>query len=87
MRWMDGLIDSMDMGLSKLQELVKDYGRLACCSPGGHKYSDMTKQLKREVSRAEDNIRFISGPGLCVGCQSLFRRFLLAPKVWRFELF
>ena len=22
MRWMDGLIDSMDMGLSKLQELV-----------------------------------------------------------------
>ena len=23
-RWLDGLIDSLDMGLSKLQELVKD---------------------------------------------------------------
>ena len=26
MRWLDGVIDSMDMNLNKLQEIVKDRG-------------------------------------------------------------
>ena len=38
-RWLDGITDSMDMSLSKLQELVS----LACCSPWDHKESDMTE--------------------------------------------
>ena len=38
MRWLDGIIDSMDMSLSKLQEMVKE-GGLACCSPWGCKES------------------------------------------------
>ena len=38
-RWLDGSSDSMNMSLSKLQEIVKD-GSLACCSPWGHKESE-----------------------------------------------
>ena len=40
MRWLDNIINSMDMNLSKLQEIVK--GNLACCSSWGHKQLDMT---------------------------------------------
>ena len=32
MRWLDGITDSMEMSLSKLQEMVK--GSLACCHHG-----------------------------------------------------
>ena len=40
MRWLDGITDSMDMGLSKLQELVMDR---ECCSPWDHKESDTSE--------------------------------------------
>ena len=43
MRWLDGITDSMDMGLGGLQELVMD--SLACCGSWGLKESDMTEQL------------------------------------------
>ena len=33
-RWLDSITDSMDMSLSKLQEMVKDR-RTGCCSPRG----------------------------------------------------
>ena len=45
MRWLDGITDSMDMSLSKFQELVMDRLSLVCCSPRGHKELDMTEQL------------------------------------------
>ena len=45
MRWLDGITDAMDMSLNRLQELVMDQGGLLCCSPWGHKESDMTEWL------------------------------------------
>ena len=41
MRWLDGITDSMDMSLSKLQEMVKDR-KPGVLRPRGHKESDTT---------------------------------------------
>ena len=43
-RWLDGITDSMDMGLGELWELVMDRG-LVCYSSWGHKELDTTEQL------------------------------------------
>ena len=45
MRWLDGITDSMDMGLGGLRELVMDKGGLACCSSWGRKESDLGERL------------------------------------------
>ena len=44
MRWLDGITDSMNMSLNKLQELVIDSIQM-CCSPWGCKESDRTERL------------------------------------------
>ena len=51
MRWLDDITNSMDMSLSKLQEMVKDRGSLAPCSPWGHKELDLTSLLNNKASR------------------------------------
>ena len=43
MRWLDGIIDSMDMSLSKLRQISsEEQGSLACCTSWGCKESDTT---------------------------------------------
>ena len=43
MGWLNGIIDSMDMSLSKLWEMVKDRGSLVCYSSWGHKELNRTE--------------------------------------------
>ena len=44
MRWLDGITDSMDMGLGELQELVMAR-EASCYGSWGRKESETTEQL------------------------------------------
>ena len=54
MRWLEGIIDTMDMKFEQAPGDSEGQGSLACCSPWGHKESDTTEQLNNNNLKQKD---------------------------------
>ena len=65
MRWLDGIMDTMDMSLSKVLEIVKEKGSLEGYRPWGLKESDTTEWLKN---------KWLKGPSLSLEVDGLRNR-------------
>ena len=49
MRWLDGIIDSIDMSFKQTPGDGEGQGSLACCSPQGHKEVETAERLNSNV--------------------------------------
>ena len=72
MRRLDGITNSRDMSLCKLQEIVK--GSLACCSPWGHKESTWLSDWTATTCIKIDEIyKILIQINICNWLQTYFR--------------
>ena len=79
MRWLDGIIDSMDMSLIKLED-GEGQGKLVYCSPWGLKESDTTEGLNKYFLAAPP-LFLHSLPSLISSCLNL--PFEIQKRSWR----
>ena len=60
MRWLDGIINSVNMSLSKLLEVCGGQESVVCCSPWGHKELDTTERLNSKGNSAFSSVQLLS---------------------------
>ena len=64
---MDGITNSMDMSLKQTLGDGEGQGRLACCSPWGHKKSDTTERLNNNKLKKGNGVAIIHSGKAQVG--------------------
>ena len=70
MRWLDGITDSMDMSLSKLQEIVKDRESWSAAAHGVAKTASMG-QTRLSEQHSFPSPGDLPNPGIKPGCPEL----------------
>ena len=55
MRWLDGITNSKGHEFKQALEDSEGQGHLACCSPWGHKESDMTEWLNKSIDEEAES--------------------------------